>query len=261
MLIYNNRTPHHEIKVVDIDDIRYLIFGTGITREQSAIKLSNLDEDVFEYSKIALLSLHFISNISSILIVGLGGGIIPRQINKFLPEVHVDVLEIDPEVIKIAEEFFYFKTNEKVHVHVGDALLSIKNLGRQYDIIIVDAFGHNYTPFPLMSVEFLRDIKERCSKTGIVVFNTSPAYVMYNSQIRTLFEVFEKDIYSISNSQNYLNNMIFCLQDAQNQLKHFSLTYRDIKVSEVEQTRDIKEATIFSVNKFPKKMYNEHRKE
>ena len=39
----------------------------------------------------------------SVLIIGLGGGTIPRALRELLPETRIDVVEIDPAVVRVAQ--------------------------------------------------------------------------------------------------------------------------------------------------------------
>ncbi len=43
------------------------------------------------------------------LLVGLGGGSIPKKLNKEFPNLEIDAIELDPEVIRIAKDHFNVK--------------------------------------------------------------------------------------------------------------------------------------------------------
>ena len=44
----------------------------------------------------------------NVLIVGLGGGSLPRALAAMLPATHIDVVEIDPAVTRVARSYFMF---------------------------------------------------------------------------------------------------------------------------------------------------------
>jgi len=159
-LLYECKTPYHKLKVVEKEDFRILISGTGMAREQTSIDLKDLHRHVFDYSLLAMNSLCFLDNISSALIVGLGGGVIPRELHHHYPEIKIDILEIDPEMIKVATEYFFFEENENVRVILGDAFTTLQAFKGQYDFVMLDAFLENYTPFHLMTKEFLVLVKK-----------------------------------------------------------------------------------------------------
>jgi spermidine synthase len=51
----------------------------------------------------------------------------------------MDVVEIDADILPVAS-YFYFKENEKLKVHSGDARQFIKRSKKKYDIIFLDAY-------------------------------------------------------------------------------------------------------------------------
>jgi spermidine synthase len=44
-----------------------------------------------------------------VLIVGLGGGTIPSMFRKYLPDLQIDTVELDPEVVQVAKQYFGFR--------------------------------------------------------------------------------------------------------------------------------------------------------
>ena len=55
-----------------------------------------------------------------ILIIGLGGGTLPRTLERLLPRADIDVVEIDPAVVRVAQQYFAFQADAHVHVIVQD---------------------------------------------------------------------------------------------------------------------------------------------
>jgi spermidine synthase len=51
------------------------------------------------------------------------------------PAVRIDAVEIDPLVVKLADEFFSVRTGENVNVIVADGLKFIAETEKQYDVI------------------------------------------------------------------------------------------------------------------------------
>jgi len=58
------------------------------------------------YARYMFLSYLFQAQPERVLIVGLGGAAMVHFLKHYDPEVHVDVVEIDPAVVKIAAEYF-----------------------------------------------------------------------------------------------------------------------------------------------------------
>ena len=81
-----------------------------------------------------------------ILITGLGGGSIPKLFYQINPELNIDVVELDPEVLNVAERFFYFKNGVQANVIINDARMYVKRTKKKYDIIILDAYKAELIP-------------------------------------------------------------------------------------------------------------------
>lgn len=139
---------------------------------QGGISLNAPEKLLFEYSQMSFVSLAFLrTSPGDVLFAGLGIGAMPGYMNRYYPEVNIDVVEIDPDIIQVAKEYFYFKENERLKVHPGDARQFIKRSKRKYDIIFLDAYQSDYIPFHLTTVEFLREVKSRLKDNGAVVSN------------------------------------------------------------------------------------------
>ena len=165
--------------------------------KQSEVDLSNMRRHCLEYSKLAFGALLYRPEPARVLVVGLGGGTIPRDMHHYLPEAQIDVVEIDPEVEKIAKDYFGFRTDEKLRVHISDGRMFIRRLLRQeeverYDIVILDAFTSDYIPFHLMTREFLEEVKQVLADDGILAANVWSTNRLYDAELRTFLEVFER---------------------------------------------------------------------
>jgi spermidine synthase len=110
-----------------------------------------------------------------VLMLGLGGGTLVRALLDLLPESDFDVVEINPEVIKIAKQYFDFKTNKNTTIFVQDGydfVQKAKALGATYDLIICDVFSQKYIPPSFLTPEFVQMAKGILSPQGIIAVNT-----------------------------------------------------------------------------------------
>ncbi|KAL0164114.1 hypothetical protein M9458_039867, partial [Cirrhinus mrigala] len=64
----------------------------------------------------------------SVLLVGLGGGGLPQFVHDFVPFSRVEVVELDPAVLEVAQTWFGFQSDERLKVVLGDGLEHIKTL-------------------------------------------------------------------------------------------------------------------------------------
>ncbi|ROL55556.1 Methyltransferase-like protein 13 [Anabarilius grahami] len=83
---------------------------------------------------LAMLGSDAISNKDhpvSMLLVGLGGGGLPQFLHDFVPCARVEVVELDPAVLEVAQTWFGFQTDKRLNVILGDGLEHIKTLESQ----------------------------------------------------------------------------------------------------------------------------------
>lgn len=67
----------------------------------------------------------------SVLLVGLGGGGLPQFLRDFVPDVTVEVVELDPAVLEVAKEWFGFRPDDRLAVTLGDGLERICALEKE----------------------------------------------------------------------------------------------------------------------------------
>jgi spermidine synthase len=162
---------------------------------QSQVNLSNLRQHMSEYTALTFCGLLYKSEPNRILVLGLGGGVIPREMRYYFPSVEIDVVEIDPEIPLVAKQFFRFRDDNKLKVHVDDGRMFIKKQLRlepipKYDLIILDAFNSEYIPFHLMTKEFLEELKGVLAEDGVVIANVFYSNRLFDAEFKTFLTVF-----------------------------------------------------------------------
>lgn len=101
------------------------------------------------------------------LMIGLGAGMIPVWYER--QGVRVDVVEIDPLVVEVAEEFFGFAVSGDVHIN--DARYFLSSNQKQYDYLLMDVFNGDLTPGLLISHEAFQLVKRSLKDDGIFSIN------------------------------------------------------------------------------------------
>ncbi len=163
-------------------------------RNQSCINTRRPNEMVFSYTKMTMTTLLFTPNPRRILIVGLGGGTLPMAYTKLFPKARIDSIEVDPAVVKVAEEFFQYRTTERVRTHIQDARVWVKRAALVepgiYDLVVLDAFNGEYIPEHLMTQEFFSDLKTLMTPDATLAANTFTISDLYDSESVTYESVF-----------------------------------------------------------------------
>jgi spermidine synthase len=129
------------------------------------------------------------------LVIGLGGGSIPKKIQKEFPRMEIDAVEIDPEVIMMAKDYFNIKENTLLRLHAQDGRLFMTRTRQQYDIILLDAYFTDAMPFHLTTKEFFELAQKKLTPNGIIVANlisavTGPSGKIARAFVRTQRQVF-----------------------------------------------------------------------
>jgi spermidine synthase len=193
-VLYEKQSPYNNIIVTeDSAGMRVLRFEKNGAR-QSIVKLGDPDYLGFAYTRSAFAGLALSEEPRRILIVGLGGGTMPMFLRKYYPEATIDAVDIDPDVVSVAKEYFGFREDERLRAHAADGRKFIENAREPYDVIFLDAFGARNVPPPLTTVEFIRAVRRAVKPGGVVIGNiwARPANPLYDSMVRTYQEVFNE---------------------------------------------------------------------
>lgn len=103
----------------------------------------------------------------NLLEIGLGIGSLPAILGR--RGIDADVVEIDPAVVRFAQQYFAFST--KGQIHVEDARTFLRRTDQRYDLIVHDTFTGGSTPEHLLSLEVLKRIQELLRPGGVLALN------------------------------------------------------------------------------------------
>jgi spermidine synthase len=162
-------------------------------RNQSCVNQRRPREMVFVYARMVMTSLLLEPEPGRILILGLGGGTLPMAFDELLPQADIDIVEIDPAVVRVAREYFGFAPSDRVDVFAQDGRVFVKRKAHQreqYDLVILDAFNGEYIPEHLMTREFLQEVQQLLAPGGVLVANTFSISELYDHESATYADVF-----------------------------------------------------------------------
>lgn len=158
-------SPYGKVEVIEDANrhVRLLradhsVIGAAYTRDGSA---------AFSFLHV-LEALRFARpNARSLLEVGLGTGALANALGR--QGIRVDVIEIDPAVVRFAEQHFGFSPTGDVSVE--DARTLLRRTDRRYDLIAHDTFTGGTTPEHLLSLEVVTRMRELLKPGGLIVLN------------------------------------------------------------------------------------------
>lgn len=188
-VIHEERSLYRNILVRDQGGVRCLLFSERrSSSRQTCMDLQNPDRLVFSYVRMMFAGLLLKPEPSRILVIGLGGGTMPRVFEALFPDAEQDLVEIDPAVVKVAERYFDFAPSTNMRVHERDARVFVKRAllaGETWDLILLDAFTAEYIPEHLMTLEFFEELRGVLAADGVVVANTFATSRLYHHESAT----------------------------------------------------------------------------
>jgi len=146
------------------------------------------------------------------LFIGGGGYTFPRYLEAKYPGAQIDVVEIDPEVTRVAEKFLGIGKNGRIRSFNQDArwfALNCKEAG-VYDFIFGDAFNDLSIPFHLTTQEFAFLLKRLLKQDGLLFANVIDSFskgFFLPSYMRTLEKPFGKRNVHLVTTDSEFNDM------------------------------------------------------
>lgn len=157
---------------------------------QSEMNIEDPDQLVFGYTRAMMSFLLFEPSPKRIAMIGLGGGSLAKYCYRYLPQAEIAVVEINPDVIALRNEFAIPADDARFKVVLGDGAAFVKESSDQFDVLMVDGFDAAGLPDELSSQQFYDDCFASLADNGIMVANlwsTNGLYSALVSRIETSF--------------------------------------------------------------------------
>jgi SAM-dependent methyltransferase len=104
--------------------------------------------------------------------VGGGGFTFPRYLSAHRPGTGNLVLEIDPDLVRIAEKRLGLRRGPELRVDIGDARLALRDLPTDgFDVVVGDAFSGMSVPWHLTTAEVVAELDRALRPDGVYVAN------------------------------------------------------------------------------------------
>ena len=198
-LIHSTRDNYGPIEVVDFKQtLRSLHFGNAT--QQTGMFLYNTDILIHKYTQAMLLPLCWHTP-KNILVLGLGAGAIPKYLLHFLKDIHIDAVELRPEVAQVAKECFNLPlSHQKLHVTYSPAeeFLEATSCNNKYDLIIVDLFLTDKKGDITVDIgSQAKTLNKLLTNNGCMSLNIIGSEYLNYSGLNAFQEVFRSGLYMI----------------------------------------------------------------
>lgn len=108
-----------------------------------------------------------------VLILGVAGGsVIKTLVDEIKYKGKITGVEIDPEIIKIANTYFKLDKVKNLEIVIDDAFEFVLKTKTKYDLIIIDIFQDTTMPNFLFETFFINRICSLLKSNGFILFNT-----------------------------------------------------------------------------------------
>ncbi|MFC7419611.1 transferase spermidine synthase [Iodobacter arcticus] len=157
---------------------------------QSAMSLDDPYSLALGYSQTMMGFLLFNPAPKHVLIVGLGGGSLPKYCYRYLPDCKVSTLEISENVIALRDEFLIPRDNERFTIIQTDAVDYITQGLAEADVIMLDAYDEEGLPAVLATESYYDHCRMALSEQGVLVINlwgTDPQLNIYIERLKRVF--------------------------------------------------------------------------
>lgn len=160
-----------DLKVVELGSLsrRYptikVLLQDGVIQNRTSLEDRSLSMYTYVLDSLAK---GFVPEGRSALVLGLGAGIVPRDLRR--RGLDVTIVDINPTMLRAAVEHFGFRP-DAFTLRLADARTFVRRCPERYDVIVVDLFQGDGTPDYLLTKEFFGDLRGCLSARGAVVMN------------------------------------------------------------------------------------------
>lgn len=163
--VFSKETKYQKIDIYDSYE-----FGRFMALD-GYIMLTERDEFIY-HEMIAHLPMNANPTIRKVLVIGGGDGGTVRELLRY-PDVVVDMVEIDEEVVRACREYLPLTAhafdNPRVHLMFADGIEYVEKAEKTYDLIIVDSTDPSGPGLSLYKNEFYKNCQRLLSDEGIFI--------------------------------------------------------------------------------------------
>jgi spermidine synthase len=191
---------------------------------QSEMLCDAPDELVVPYTRTMMGFLLFKPQPAKIVVIGLGGGSVPKYCYRKLPHASVLAVEIDPDVIALRDLFCVPRDDERFQVLCEDGAAFVRNAVNSVDVLLVDGFDMNGQSAQLCTQVFYDDCIRSLAPDGMLVVNLTVEDPHAERSVARIRHRLENAV--VVESQDCANKVVFAGKGLELVLPHEQLCAR-----------------------------------
>lgn len=174
------------------------------------MNLMQPDALVLEYTQTMMGFLMIKPKPQHIGMIGLGGGSIAKFCHRYLPKTNMTVVEINPHVIALRDQFQIPPNGDRFMVIEGDGAEFVRQAKQQYDILIMDGFGLDGIPAPLSSQQFYDDCRDALPPGGVFIANLHTEDADYDTYLSRIHQSFGPSVLVVEEPESAQSTVFAC---------------------------------------------------
>ena len=180
----------------------------SICEMQSRMDLRKPDALDLEYTRTMMAFMLFKPLPAHIGMIGLGGGSLAKFCLRHLPDTRITVVEINPHVIALRDDFQVPKNDARFNVICADGAQFVRDPPERIDVLLVDGFDTFGLPDELSSQRFYDDCFKALLPGGVMVANLHFGHPQYASQLDRIGRAFGQAVLPVDDGHGS-NSVVF----------------------------------------------------
>jgi len=172
--------------------VRYLLMDN--LGAQSGAVVGRPYELVFEYTRAFKAAADAYGDFKDALVIGGGAYTFPSVLAKEHPRSHINVVEIDPALDRIAADYFGYVPQPNLSLIHEDGRVFLNQNRQQFQLVYIDAFSSLTPPYQLTTREATKHMQSALSDDGLLLINviatpdvTDPYFAATYQTYRSVF--------------------------------------------------------------------------
>jgi spermidine synthase len=197
----------HAQPLVDVSLTRKVLhFSIG--EIQSCMDLRDPYALDLEYTRTMMGFLLLLPQPRDIVMIGLGGGSLAKFCHRHLPAARIEVVEVNPHVIALRDEFHVPRDDERFQVIAGDGAHHVRHRAMPCDVLMIDGFDDDGQPDSLCSQRFYDDAHDVLRSGGVMVANLHSQHVDHAAHIERIRRSFSGEVLVVDDGEGS-NSVVF----------------------------------------------------
>lgn len=168
-VIHSTRDEDGVIDIVEEPTTLSMHFGTRA--RQTTMFLHDPRALALSYTHCMMMGLLFVEAPRRVLILGLGGGALPKFLLHHFPDCQVDVVEKRQKVVELARAYFHLPEEPRLRIFVDCAESFLRQEEGDYDIVMVDIHDREGMARALEEKSFFTRCQQLMSERGLLLTN------------------------------------------------------------------------------------------